>query len=391
MVPSILSIGTALPPTRLRQDDVRDMFASQPGLSRRAQRLIFAAFDASAIDTRHTVLPELAGEPAGGLRVRGDDGALLSPRTGARNDEYRRSAPALFAGASADALSRAGVSRASVTHVVTVSCTGMYAPGPDVDLIHDLGLSPGVQRFHLGFIGCAAAMPALRLAGHIAASDPTAIVLVATAELCSLHLRSSEDPEQIVAASVFADGAAAVVVTADPTYEERERLELDGFQTRLLPEGEQDMQWIIGDTGFEMTLTAQVPRLVGAHAPSALQGLLGGETPIDAWAVHPGGRSILDRVEAALEAPPDALAVSRDVLRTYGNMSSATVLFVIDELWRNGVRDGGRVGAVAFGPGLTVESARLVRREGVAATGPVDVPAADAALVRPVEREAIPG
>src|SRR5690348_13146099 len=134
MVPSILSIGTALPPTRLRQDDVRDMFASQPGLSRRAQRLIFAAFDASAIDTRHTVLPELAGEPAGGLRVRGDDGALLAPRTGARNDEYRRSAPALFAGASADALSRAGVSRASVTHVVTVSCTGMYAPGPDVDL-----------------------------------------------------------------------------------------------------------------------------------------------------------------------------------------------------------------------------------------------------------------
>lgn len=372
MLPSILSIGTAVPRTLLAQDAVRDLFASQPGLDRRARRLIHAAFGASAIDTRHTVLPDLAGEPASGLPVVAADGTLLVPPTGARNDEYRRSAPALFAAASASAITRAGLSARRITHVVTVSCTGLYAPGPDIELVRDLSLDPGVQRYHLGFIGCAAALPALRLAGHIAASDPAAIVLVATAELCSLHLRSSSDPEQIVAASVFADGAAAAIVTADPAYEAAERLELDGFQTQLLPDGEKEMQWTIGDTGFEMTLTAQVPRLVGAHAHSSLPALLAADG-IDAWAVHPGGRSILDRVEEALGAPPDALRASRDVLRRYGNMSSSTILFVLDELWSRDTADGARIGAMAFGPGLTVEAARLVRH-----AARVDTPAVTA-------------
>ncbi|MDN3497401.1 type III polyketide synthase [Planococcus sp. APC 4015] len=362
MVPSILSIGTALPETRLGQDATRDLFASQPGLDRRTQRIIHAAFDASAIDTRHTVLPELAGLPASGLRVRDARGALLAPTTGARNDEYRRSAPALFAAAATDALAGAGLAPGTVTHVVTISCTGLFAPGPDYRLVRDLGLRADVQRYNLGFVGCAAAVPGLRLAAHIAASDPTAVVLVVSAELCSLHLRSSSDPEQIVASSVFADGAAAAVVTADPAHEALDRLELDGFGTQLIPDGEKDMFWTIGDTGFEMTLTAQVPRLVGLHARTAMPDLLGPSAGIDAWAIHPGGRSILDRVEGALGAPDGALDASRDVLRTHGNMSSATILFVLDELWTRGTVDGARIGLMAFGPGLTVEAARLVRR-----------------------------
>ncbi|MFG6503829.1 type III polyketide synthase [Microbacterium sp. P05] len=363
MTASILGIGTAVPDTRLTQDRVRDLLAAQPGIDRLARRLLDAAFDAAAIDTRHTVLSELGGNPPSRLDVLIEPAQLRAPSTGERNAEYRRVAPALFAEAARDALARSGVSADAVTHVVTVSCTGLFAPGPDYLLVRDLGLSPATERYHLGFIGCAAALPGLRLASRITAAQPEAVVLVVAAELCSLHIRSSRDPEQIVAASVFADGAAAAVVSADPALQRGRRLELTGFGTRLTDEGEDDMVWTIGDEGFEMTLTAQVPRIVGREIEAAVRSLFGGMDSVDAWAVHPGGRSILDRVEDGLGLPPDALEASRDVLRRYGNMSSATILFVLQQMMMGDERrDGERMAAIAFGPGLTIEAAQLVVR-----------------------------
>lgn len=360
MTASILSIGTALPRTRVSQSALRDLFAAQPGFDRRAQRLVGAAFDAAAIDTRHVVLPQLADRDADGLAVR-DEAGLLRPPTGARNDEYRRSAPALFAEAATAALAGSGRTADAVTHVVTVSCTGMFAPGPDYLLVRDLGLSPTVERYHLGFIGCAAAIPALRLAARIVAADPAAVVLVAAAELCSLHWQTSSHPDQIVAASVFADGAAAAVVaSADP---DRGGLDLEGFATHVTDEGEKDMAWTVGDFGFEMTLTAEVPRIIGREIAAIAADVVGDLAEVDAWAVHPGGRSILDRVESALSLDAAALAASREVLRAHGNMSSATLLFILRDLLADGARvDGDRVAALAFGPGLTVEAARLVLR-----------------------------
>jgi predicted naringenin-chalcone synthase len=360
MTASILSIGTALPRTRVAQSALRDLFAAQPGFDRRSQRLVGAAFNAAAIDTRHTVLPQLAGGESDGLAVRDGD-ALLMPPTGARNDEYRRTAPALFAEAAAAALAGSGLVRDAVTHVVTVSCTGMFAPGPDYLLVRDLGLSPSVERYHLGFIGCAAAIPALRLAARVVAADPTAAVLVAAAELCSLHWQTSTHPDQIVAASVFADGAAAAVVAARDGSQPG--LDLDGFATFVTDEGENDMSWTVGDSGFEMTLTPEVPRIIGREIAAIAADVLGDLGEIDAWAVHPGGRSILDRVESALGLDATALEPSREVLRAHGNMSSATLLFILRDLIADASRvDGDRVAALAFGPGLTVEAARLVLR-----------------------------
>lgn len=389
MTASILGIGTAVPATRLTQDEVRDLLAAQPGLDRRARRILDAAFDAAAIDTRHTVLGDLGALGAGdGLRVR-DGALLLSPSTGARNDEFRRSAPPLFAAAARDALAAAGVSPDAVTHVVTVSCTGVFAPGPDYRLVRDLGLSSSVERDHLGFVGCAAAVPALRMAARITRSDPTAVVLVAAAELCSLHITSSDDPEQIVAASIFADGAAAAVVSADPAHAKARRLELGGFATRLSDDGERDMTWTAGDAGFEMTLTAEVPRIVGREIAGVVDDVYGGPSAVDAWAVHPGGRSILDRVEAGLDLDPTALAASREVLRTHGNMSSATLLFILRDMLADPARpDGQRIATLAFGPGLTVEAARLVLRDAADTAAAVSaddvVPADDVAPGTPV-------
>ncbi|MET0735815.1 MAG: type III polyketide synthase [Microbacterium sp.] len=368
MTASILSIGTAVPSTRLAQDRVRDLFATQPGVDRLAERLIRAAFDASAIENRFTVLTALAEDGAvddDRMPVLGPDGILQRPSTGARNDAYIRHAPALFAAAARDALERADVDPSEVTHIVTVSCTGMFAPGPDYRLVRDLGLNPSSERYHLGFIGCAAAMPALRAALRICTADPGATVLVACAELCTLHFRPSPDPQQIVAGSVFADGAAAAVVSAHSSGR-LPRLDLERFGTTLTSEGENDMVWTIGDEGFEMILSAEVPRIIGREIRCAIADFLGSEQDIAEWAVHPGGRSVLDRIESGLDLAPDALERSRTVLREYGNMSSATILFILASILADDeVADGARVAALAFGPGLTVESALLTRRAAV--------------------------
>jgi len=222
-----------------------------------------------------------------------------------------------------------------------------------------------VERYHLGFIGCAAAIPALRLAARVVAADPAAVVLVAATELCSLHWQTSSHPDQIVAASVFADGAAAAVVASGDVS--REGLDLDGFATHLTDDGEKDMAWTVGDSGFEMTLTPEVPRIIGREIAAIADDVLGDRGTVDAWAVHPGGRSILDRVESALELDATALEPSREVLRRHGNMSSATLLFILRDMLADPVRaDGEGIAALAFGPGLTVEAARLTVRRGAA-------------------------
>ena len=193
----LLSIGTAVPATVLPQPHVRDLLTGQPGVDRRTSRLVRAAFDASGIDTRHTVLAELGGDPPeAGARFLSPDAAVLAPGTGARNDLYRRHAPGLLAAAATEALETGGVHPADVTHLVTASCTGFFAPGPDQLLVERLGLDPRVERFHLGFMGCHAAFPALRAARAFCATRPDAVVLVACVELCSLHLQPPTDHDR---------------------------------------------------------------------------------------------------------------------------------------------------------------------------------------------------
>lgn len=236
-------------------------------------------------------------------------------------------------------------------------------------MVRELGLSPSTQRFHLGFMGCYGAFPALRAARSFCLSEPDAVVRVVCAEVCTLHLRSSNHPDAILAASVFADGAAAAVVSARPAAPGELLLDLDALETVLTPTGEADMAWTIGDAKFEMVLSSYVPKIIERHIKEALAPLLAADPAltnlpygsIEHWAVHPGGRSILDRVQRELS--DDQLQPSREVLRTYGNMSSATVLFVLRAIL-HGAESAARerVCAMAFGPGLTVETALLTRR-----------------------------
>lgn len=370
------SIQTLVPDATLEQHTVRDMFAAQPGLSRLARRLIATSFDGAGVETRHTVLDELdpTAEIDAPQFLDRTTGALLEPGTAARNDIYAREADRLFVEVARRSLDAdPDLSASDITHVVTVSCTGFHAPGPDYAVVRGLGLPAAVQRYHLGFMGCYAALPALRAAAQFCRADPDAVVLVASVELCTLHLRSSDDPDAIIASSLFADGAAAALVTARRLPTAVPGLVIDAFHTALIPDGEGDMAWTVGDTGFEMVLSTRVPQLIGMHIHDALGALWQGDDDVAGrldgqsigeivqhWAIHPGGRSILDRVQERLALDDAQLRPAREVLRTHGNMSSATVLFVLQRILEHeGPRSGERVAAMAFGPGLTAESALL--------------------------------
>ena len=384
----LIGIGTAVPEFALSQSQVKDLFLAEPDIAPLTARLIRAAYDNSAIERRHTVIEDLAG--GGGDFLEPETHAVRNPGTGTRNARYAREAPRLSEAAARRALENAGVHPGEITHVVTASCTGFYAPGPEYRLVRDIGLYPTVEREHIGFMGCAAAIPALRSAWRICLADPTATVLVTCTEVCSIHIRSSSEPDQIVASAVFADGAAAAVVTAKSPESSGPRelaapsrgLELTGFTTALTTDGEQDMAWIIGDHGFEMTLTGNVPRIVGREVRAALAPVLERTGAIDQWVVHPGGRSILDRFEQAMDLDETALQRSRAILRDYGNMSSATVLFILADLLGDPtVEDGDRVLVTAFGPGLAVESAtaRIAARQPIPAAESLRVGQADSA------------
>ncbi|MBN9141307.1 MAG: type III polyketide synthase [Micrococcales bacterium] len=354
MTSRIHSLETAVPDAVLRQVDARDLFARQAGLSRLGTRLIATAFDASGIEQRHTVIDELVA-PRDSPLVDADGGIRPAP-TSERTALYARYAPALAIDAARRALASASVAADEVSHLVTVSCTGFVSPGTDLALVQALGLAPSTARLHVGFMGCAGAFPALRAADAYCGADPEAVVLVVCVELCTLHLQATDEPEQIVAMSLFADGAAAAVVSARPAA--GDALALDGFLTDVLPDSVDEMRWMVGDAGFVMHLSSRVPGHIGRGIRTALAPLLPeGPQAVDAWAVHPGGRSILDHVEDALGLPETAMAPSRAVLSDYGNMSSPTVLFVLRELLTGGAR--GTVCAAAFGPGLTLEAARM--------------------------------
>lgn len=375
------SLRTIVPDTVIEQHEVRDMFASQPDVGRLAQRIIGASFNGSGIDTRHTVIEELSPTASTDdtLFFDRESGILQSPGTAARNDVYIREASRLFVEVARSALDAdPDIVAADVTHVITASCTGFHAPGPEYEIVRGLGLSDSVQRYHLGFMGCYASLPALRAASQFCAADPTAVVLVVSVELCTVHLRSSEDPDLIVANSLFADGAAAGIVTARDLATPVPAVRLDGFHTAIAAEGEKDMAWTIGDHGFEMILSTKVPQIIGETIIGAIRPLYAGEGELAAafdegrvgervehWAIHPGGRSILDRVQERLQLSDAQLHPARETLRENGNMSSATVLFVIKRILDDGAIEGSRVAAMAFGPGLTAESALMTVTTGV--------------------------
>lgn len=281
------------------------------------------------------------------------------PGTAARMARYERDAPAL----ALQAIAGLDLDPRSVTHIIAASCTGFMAPGLDQRIVELAGLRPDVERTVVGFMGCYAAVNSLRLAHHIVRSEPAARVLVVNLELCSLHFQETGDLERNLSSMLFGDGASAALVSAEPGG-----AALHDFRAAALAGSGDLITWRVGDQGFDMHLSGEVPRRIetAMRAEAARNddgGILRGLRPADydLWAVHAGGRTILDAVESGLELAKDALAVSRGVLNDFGNMSSATLMFVLRRILAETSGDGARGMGIAFGPGLAAESFRFTR------------------------------
>ncbi len=272
------------------------------------------------------------------------------PSTGARMRQYEIEAPVLAQRAVAKL--NLGERKSEITHLIVTSCTGFSAPGIDLEMIHRIGLNPTIERTIIGFMGCYAAVNALKAARHIVRSEPEAKVLVVSIELCTLHFQETFELEEMMPFLLFADGCAAALISAEP-----KGLSMERFYATVFPEAASQMAWHIRDLGFNMVLSSRIPTSVGEAIHRASDAILAGLKPkdIELWAVHPGGRAVLDAVEAAFRLPITALNASRRVLRDFGNMSSATVLFVLKSLLEEN-RSGANGCAMSFGPGLTAET-----------------------------------
>ena len=357
----IHNISTAVPESFESQQSLREIMKEGVSDNRKAKAIIHQIFIQSEIEKRHIANYDYRKDKPDAFFKRAFIKESL-PTTKERNEIYKRESTKLFVEVATKLLAQnPKVDKHSITHIITVSCTGFFAPGPDFELVRELGLSPATQRFHIGFMGCYAIFPALKMAKSFCEADPNATILVISCELCTLHLQAKTDIDDLLAASVFADGASGAIISSKkPTPR---GFELTQFSSALAYEGEKDMAWNIGNFGFNIVLSSYVPDIIRANIEEILAPLFASlnitKDDIAAWAVHPGGRAIVDKVEQAMELDKTQVASSRKVLSQYGNMSSATILFVLKEILDSNQEDGNKVLPIAFGPGLTVETGLL--------------------------------
>ncbi|HEY4311417.1 MAG TPA: type III polyketide synthase [Pirellulales bacterium] len=354
----IAGIGTAVPEHQIEQDDAAEQASQICCQTQVQQRLVKTLYRRAGVRTRHSVVlnSDTNGRPAEqSFYTQTESG----PTTGQRMVAYEASAAPLALAAAREALEKADVAPAEITHLVTVSCSGFASPGFDLALISRLGLTSETSRTHVGFMGCHGALNGMRVANSFVQHDRAACALLCAVELCSLHHQYRWDPEQIVANALFADGAGALVLRGQEMNSANWHVVAQ--RSAVIPDTEEMMSWRIGDHGFQMTLSAQVPQLLDEQLRPWLAGWLNeyglAIKDIGSWAVHPGGPRILDACASAIGLSEESLADSREVLAEFGNMSSPTILFILDRMQR---RDAPRPCVVlAFGPGLTIEAALL--------------------------------
>jgi alpha-pyrone synthase len=361
---AIHGLGTAHPPAALSTDDGLALARKMAGPDVRTSTWLGPVYANSGAHRRFQVIggavvrdileeTNHSGSPF--VPTAANDG--VGPTTAERMALYIEEAPPLAIRASAEALAESGFDPLSITHLVTVSCTGFAAPGVDFALVRELGLAPTVQRTHVGFMGCHGALNGLRVANAFATADASARVLLCAVELCSLHYYYGSAADKLIANAIFADGAAAVVGSGSGGG-----WPLAASGSCFIPDSAEDMAWAVGDRGFEMVLSRRVPALVARHLRPWLEGWLRDNglslEQVGSWAVHPGGPKIVSAVQEALALPDTALAASRGVFADFGNMSSATVLFILKRLRADGAPRP--CVALGFGPGLVAEAALFV-------------------------------
>lgn len=360
----ISAIGTANPVHVTPQNKIAEFMANALAMEGEEKRRLQALYRASGIRQRYSVIPDYGNEIGAFDFYPNNELLEPFPSVAKRMMIYKKEALGLAKKAIGDCLRQRSVPVEGITHLITVSCTGMYAPGLDIEIVQEMGLSPTVKRTAINFMGCYAAFNAIKMADAICKAEVAgAMVLIVCVELCSIHFQKKKDDDNILSNALFGDGAAAVVLQSE--LPKGISLALERFHCDLSFEGKQEMAWHIGDHGFEMRLSAYVPDMIQsgikALALALLEGLKLNLSQIDFYAIHPGGKRILETIEKALNLTKEDNRYAYQVLQEYGNMSSPTILFVLEGLLRDlKEQDQGKhILSFAFGPGLTLESMLL--------------------------------
>lgn len=359
----IISIGTAVPVYGTEQNVILD-FMQTAYDDALVSRKLNTLFNQSGISTRYVVIPDFDKN-----RVEKNfyTDKSSAPAIDNRLTEFKEQAIPLAIKAIEDSLKKINISLDTfgVTHLITVSCTGIYAPGLDAELMNQLNLPNDIFHTSVNFLGCNAAFHALKIANMIAETDSSAKVLIVCVELCSLHFHPRNNHDNLLSNTIFGDGAAAVIITSDhyANHHQQKGLSINGFYSLLLNKGKDLMGWNITPVNFEMTLSAKIPDFIGNEVQSIIQKACLkfniSTTTIDKWAIHPGGRKIIDAIKKKLELSDEESKPSYKILEEYGNMSSPTILFVLNELMQAEQVEGKTIFSIGFAPGLSIETALL--------------------------------
>lgn len=359
----IISIGTAVPEYLSSQDTILG-FMHKEYQDPTASRKLNVLFHQSAINCRYSAVPDFSDTGERSLFPLTHELPMVSERI----DVYKRQALPLAVKAIENSFKniQTSIVEFGITHLIAVTCTGIYAPGLDTELIDALDLPRDIFRTSLNFLGCNAAFPALKIADSIVKSHTDARVLIVCVELCTLHFQPKGNSDNLLSNTIFGDGAAAVIMVSESLAEERnlKGFSLTGFYPILLKRGKELMGWNITSVNFEMILAAGVPEFLGEELEPLMATVaeklhLTIDT-IHHWAVHPGGKKILDTVQHRLQLKNNELRHSYDVLQKHGNMSSPTILFVLDEIFKSSPKSGETVFAMGFGPGISIETASII-------------------------------
>lgn len=357
----LIDIATALPPYKVSQskaaEELKKRMAERPATA----RMIDMAAVHSGIDSRYVVVPDAEDTPSKMFYSKDNP----PPGTKLRMQEYEKWSKELTTKAVGDLLKKTNFKASEISRLITISCTGFFAPGLDYHIIKTFGLPECTRRTNIGFMGCAASVigfTSVLEALNSAKNTPAPNTLLVSVELCSLHLQTEPTRDNILSNIIFADGCAAALFAGPAAPQARPRLELLSTKSVLFDNSADLMGWKIGDLGFEMILSSELPNIILQVAAPALLKIIEeagfSKDGIRHWALHPGGRAILDAMQAGLHLSDGEMKASRTVLKNYGNMSSASILFVMKELLENAeIKKGDILCAAAFGPGLTMEVA----------------------------------
>ncbi len=353
----LTALGTSLPPFGFSQRDLLDFMIKAHQLSADEAHQLSVLYRASGIQKRHSVLADFGQKSEDQTFFPNNKSLEPFPDTRKRMDTYFENALPL----SLNAIESGRINTEGITHLITVTCTGLQAPGLDIQLLSHLHIEQGVERYGIQFMGCYAAIPALRLAKSLCESKPDSKVLIVCLELCTLHFQKEPTADNLLANCLFADGCAAALVSANKGTDACFEI-MDSFSA-IIDEGKDDMAWHAGIFGFEMKLSQQIPAILQKHIVKlrgSLEAALGKEIDTNwEFAIHPGGKGIVESIGRAFELEKEKLIFSLKVLREHGNMSSPTILFVLKEFMNMGFRENKDILSLAFGPGLSFEALHL--------------------------------